>query len=344
MRKHRFGRAPSECAADAQNAEYARPATSRTTTVCPGSSCRSAGGVPTPPTSIPAPAQHQPQKGCPTGRLPRTSERGESAHESCARSAIPRQPTEHDTPRSTIKNRPARGTSVATTAKPSMSSGLRMLQQSMRASAAQRGCTSSRHSQPARQPQQQQEAPSAKAAQSLDKGPLPCAADPAQLHEHFATAPPGEPLPEDAEASLAVAAKPAEQQEEISCPSSTQAASSTPAPVLFGTLAWDSSRHCAIDEQPDVPQQQPQMHKQPSTQGAAPRTPICFGSFTEHEAADLVLFKAATQPTQQHMSTAAGNISVEAVPGPTLEVQPSKESSPMSQLLRWCWAADLWTS
>ncbi len=299
---------------DEQKVTFARSATSQPTPVCPGSSCRSAGGVPTPPTSIPAPEQHQSQEGCPTGRLPRSSDRGESAHESGARSAIPRQPTEHNILRSTITNRPARGTSVAATAKPSMPGGLRMLQQIVRASAAERGCPPLRRGQPAQQQQQQQqEALSAKAAHPQDMPSLPCAADPAQLHEQCATAPLGEPLPEDAEASHAVAAKPAEQQEETSSPSSTQAASCTPGPLQFGTLAWDSSRHCAMEKQPDVPQQQPQLHKQPPTQGTAAGTPICFGSFTEQEVADLQPFKAANQPTKQHMSPTTGDISVEAV-------------------------------
>ncbi|CAL8470755.1 g10297 [Coccomyxa elongata] len=322
----------------AHDANSARPATSHPTPVCPGSSCRSAGGVSTPPTSIPAPAQHQPQKGCPTGRLPRTSERGESAHESGARSAVPRQRTEHDIPRSTIKNRPARRTSVAATAKPSMPGGLRMLQQIVRASAAERGCPPSRRGQPARQQQQQQEALSAKAAHPQSMPPLPCAADPAQLHEQFATAPSVEPLPEDAEASHAVAAKPAEQQEETSCPSSSQGAGCMPAQLQFGTLAWDSSSHCAMEEQPLVPQLQPQVHMRPSTQCTAAGTPICFGTFTEQEAADLQLFKAAAQPTQQHMSPTAGNISVEAVPRSSSSGSAtSKKSLPSCQLRLAAW-------
>ncbi|BDA45663.1 hypothetical protein COCOBI_07-4500 [Coccomyxa sp. Obi] len=331
MRKHGFGRPPSEFAAaaqvststfasrdyrvherpidtikqaaqrlqhahDAQKVNSARPATGQLTPLCPGSSCRSAGGGLARPTSIPAPALQQSQGNCPTGRPPRRSERGKSVHDSGARSAFPREPAEHDIPSSTIKNRPVRGTS-AKACLPSMPGGLRMLQQSVHASAAERGCPPSRRHQPARQQQQQDKLASAlsgKAAHPQDEPPLSCVA---------------EPMQQDTEASFAVAAEPAEQQKESSSPPSTEATSCMPAPLQFGTAVWDSSRHCAMDGQPDEPQQQLQVHMQHKTRPL----PIWFGSFTEQEAEDLRLFAAATEPAQQHASPTAPRVSAEAV-------------------------------
>ena len=208
-----------------QRLNSARPPVTQSANFYPGSRCRSAGGVPKPPTRAPAQALHQRQGGYPTARPLRRPNRGKSAHESGAPSAHPRQPVEPYIPRSTNNTRPVRGSS-AKACLPSMPGGLRMLQQSVHASTAARGCTSSSRGQPtSQQQQQQQEALTPKAAQPQDMPPVPCAAGPAQLHKQVATAPSDEPLPQEAEAaSLPGAAKPAEQQEEASCPSSTQPA------------------------------------------------------------------------------------------------------------------------
>ena len=210
-----------------QRVNSARPPITQSANFYPGSRCRSAGGVPKPPSRALAQALHQRQGGHPTARRPRRQNHGKSAHESGAPSAHPRQPVEQYIPRSTINTRPVRGSS-AKACLPSVPGGLRMLQQSVHASTAARGCTSSRCGQRARQQQQQQQQQEVlipKAAQPQDMPPIPCAAGPAQLHEQVATAPSDEPLPQDAEeASLPGAAKRAEQQEEASCPSSPQPA------------------------------------------------------------------------------------------------------------------------
>ena len=291
----------------AQRLNSARPPITQSANFYPGSRGRSAGGVPKPPSRAPAQALHQRQGGYPTARPPRRPNHGKSAHESGAPSAHPRQPAEHYIPRSTINTRPVRGSSAKACLQ-SVPGGLRMLQQSLHASTAARGCTSSRCGQRTRQQQQQQvQVLIPKAAQPQDMPPIPCAAGPAQLHKQVATAPSG---PEDAEASLAVAAKPTEQQEETSCTSSTQPASCMPTLPQFGSLAWDSSEHCAMTEQPDEADQQPQVH----TQHTATCMPLRFGSFTQQEAEDLHLFQPAIQPPQLHAVPTAGSNYVEDEP------------------------------